>query len=351
MTTDPSDQFLDLDQRGRAAGLAVREAVAYTSLIPTDARIAGTRRTRRWAIVGALAVVGVSVVGGVLVLRTTDREAQGTAPIPITGPHFAPTFVPEGMEVFADDTSINRVPEWAAAEAARPITVYERPDGGLVALGTSKFPMVPDDGETETPGPAIGGSPSTWISDGPQPTRLLVWKVGPTAVDIGGFGLAESDLVALAELAIVTPEGATVDQEGLVLRFGPGPFPFGPSGLSVNESIISVRDAAATGDRYSSAPLTVGRVAGVPGVEYAYQMFAGSRTQTTFGGHRGWRLTSLEGGIGIDIAFVWQDGDAVYVATGTLDEPAMESVVRSLEGVDDATWQVMLQRTEGLSAG
>ena len=346
MTTDPSNQFPDLDQRGRAAALAVRESVAYTSLIPTDVRISGTRSTRRWAIVGAMAVVGVAV--GVLALRTTDREAQGIAPITITGPHFAPTYVPDGMEVSADDASIKRAPEWAAAEGAYPLTVYERPDGGLVALRTSSIPIVPDDGETETPGPEIGGSSSTWIRDDLNSMSVLVWRVGPTAIHISGVGLAESDLVAIAELAIVTPAGATVDQEGLELRFGPGPFPFAPSGWSANESSISVRDAAVPGDRYSSTPLTIGRVAGVPGVEYVYQMFARSRTQTTFGGHKGWRLTSLEGGIGIDIAFVWQDGNAVFVATGTLDEPTMESVIRSLEGVDDATWQAILQRTEDL---
>ncbi len=70
----------------------------------------------------------------------------------------------------------------------------------------------------------------------------------------------------------------------------------------------------------------------------------------TLGGHTGYRLVIAEAG-GAPFSFAWQEGGLTFYAIGFMDLANVDRVLASLGPVDDAAWQIMLQRTEDLPNG
>jgi hypothetical protein len=343
MTTPVDDQFPDLDQRGHAAALAVREAVAYSSLTPTDPRLTGRSNRRRSVTFAAVGLAVVAVIGVFVVIRPPDRESQGTAPTPM---HFAPSYVPDGLVLFARDGS-SSVPD-GFPPPGEILVIYERSDGVLVMTVQSDadVPFFPSDGGTETAAPPVHGVEATWTEEPGTPLAYLNWTEGAFRAAIGGQGLTKDELHALAEASTVGDAGVSLATGDLTLRYGPGPIPIFRSTAVAGFSTVTMASADGTTDLgLDEQTLSIVRTVEPPGAEYFIRFFGLGAEPVTLGGHTGFRLVGAEAEGGPHI-FVWQEGEATFLATGRMGITEIDRVIASLGPVDDATWQAMLQRTE-----
>lgn len=203
-----------LDRRGRAAGAAVRSAVAVTLVADRPAGAVGggadpalgpyaplaVRRPRRgWMLAAAAALLAVAAVAGsVLALRGDDDP-------PVTsggGPILLPGWLPDGFapgraidfrtvdDVFPD----GRVVAYGLTAAADPWA------GPTIAVVRVDQEWIPD---TDEPSVAYGSRQVWAVGDGTVPA--YAWGDGGATMLITGQGVDAGVLAAAAAAATVEP--------------------------------------------------------------------------------------------------------------------------------------------------